>query len=158
MVSKVDSSITESAKEQLHQLLKRYSSVVSLHELDLGWTDLVTHTIDTGDAQPIRQQLRRYPPAHQVEIDKQVSNLLAQKAASPWSSNVVLAKKADGSWRCCIDFRPLNDVTRKDANPLPRTDQCFNALAGSCFLSHCTLSPADADKTALVTTRGMFRF
>ena len=64
MVSKVDSSITESAKEQLRQLLKRYSSVVSLHELDLSWTDLVTHTIDTGDARPIRQKLRRYPPAH----------------------------------------------------------------------------------------------
>ena len=89
MVSKVDSSITESAKEQLRQLLKRYSSVVSLHELDLRWTDLVTYTIDTGDARPIRQKLRRYPPAHQVEIDKHVSNLLAQKviepAASPWS-------------------------------------------------------------------------
>jgi len=158
MVSKVDSSITESAKEQLRQLLKRHSSVVSLHELELGWTDLLTYTIDTGDARPIRMQLRHYPPAHQVEIDKQVSSLLAQKTASPWSSNVVLAKKADGSWRCCIDFRPLNDVTRKDAYPLPRTDQCFDALAGSCLFSPCALSPVDADKTALVTTRGMFRF
>jgi len=50
-----------------------------------------------------------YPPAHQVEIDKQVSDQLAQKvielAASPWSSNVVLVRKADGSWRYCIDFR-----------------------------------------------------
>ena len=57
----------------------------------------------------------------------QVSDLVAQKviepAASPWSSNVVLAEKADGSWRCCIDFRPLNDVTRKDAYRLPKTDQ-----------------------------------
>ena len=171
MVSKVDKSISEDIKEQLRELLRRYSSVISLHELDLGWTDLVTHTIDTGDAPPIRQQLRRHPPAHQVEIDKQVSNLLAQKviepAASPWSSNVVLAKKADGSWRCCIDFRQLNDVTRKDAYPLPRTDQCFDALAGSCLFSsldlrsgyhQCALSPVDADKTAFVTRRGMFRF
>jgi len=70
MMSKVDTSITESVKEQLRQLLKRYSSVISLHELDLGWTDLVTHTIDTGDARPIRQQLRCHPPAHQLEIGK----------------------------------------------------------------------------------------
>jgi len=57
MVSKVDSLTMESVKKQLRQLLKRYSSVILLHELDLGWTDLVTHTIDTGDARPIRQQL-----------------------------------------------------------------------------------------------------
>ena len=108
-----------SIKERLRSLLKKYAGIISLHELDLGWTDLVTHAIDTGDAKPIRQQLRRHPQAHQVEIDRQVSDQLAQKVvepvSSPWSSNVVLARKADGSWRCCIDFRQLNDVTRKDA-------------------------------------------
>ena len=134
MVSKVDESITEEIKERLRELLRKYSSVISLHELDLGWTDLVTHTINTRDARPIRQHRRPHPPAHQVEIDKQMSDLLAQKviepAASPWSSNVVLAKKADGSWRCCIDFRQLNDVTRKHAYPLPRTDQCFRRVGG----------------------------
>jgi len=143
MVSKVDKSISEEIKERLRELLKKYESTISLHELDLGWTDLVTHTIDTGDAKPIRQQLRRHPPAHQVKIDRQ-SDLLTQgviePTASPWSSNVVLARKADGSWRCCIDFRQLNDVTRKDAYPLlPRTDQCFDALAGNCLFSSLDL-------------------
>ena len=118
MVSKVDALITEEIKERLRELMKKYSIVISLHELDLGWTDLVTHTIDTGDARPIRQQFRSHPPAHQVEIDKHVSDLLAQKviepAASPWSSNVVLAKQADRSWRYYIDFRQHNDVTRRD--------------------------------------------
>jgi len=51
--------------------------------------------------------------------------------------------------------------------PHSRTDQCFDALAGSYFLSslylrsgyhQCALLPADADKTAFVTRRGMFRF
>ena len=41
MVSKVDTSISESIKDQL-RLLKKYSSVISKHELDLGWTGLVT--------------------------------------------------------------------------------------------------------------------
>jgi len=58
-------------------------------------------------------------------------------------------------------------VTRKDAYPLPRTDQCFDALTRSCLFSsldlrsgyhQLALSPADADKTAFVTRRGMFRF
>jgi len=42
MVSKVDTSISESIKDQLRLLLKKYSSVISKHELDLGWTDLVS--------------------------------------------------------------------------------------------------------------------
>ena len=171
MISEVDSSVSESFKENLRQLLNRYDNVISKHEVDLGWTDRVVHTIDTGNSRPIRQQLHRHPPAHQLEIDKQVKDLLAQgviePASSPWSSNVVLAKNTDGSFRCCIDFRQLNEVTRKDAYPLPRTDQCFDALAGSCFFSsvdlrsgyhQCALSPLDADKTAFVTRRGMFRF
>ena len=29
-------------------------------------------------------------------------------------------KKKDGSTRFCVDFRKVNDITRKDAQPLPR--------------------------------------
>jgi len=171
MVSRIDSSISDPIRNQLRQLLWKHSHVFSKDENDLGWTDLVTHTIDTGDSRPIRQQLRRHPPAHQKEIDKQVSDFMergvVESASSPWSSNVVLARKSDGTWRCCIDFRQLNAVTRKDAYPLPKTDQCFDALAGSCLFSlidlrsgyhQRALAPEDADKTAFVTRRGIFRF
>ena len=170
-VSRIDSSISNPIRNQLRQLLGKYSHVFSKDENDLGWTDLVTHTIDTGDGRPIRQQLRTHPPAHQEEIDKQVSDFMergvVEPASSPWSSNVVLARKNDGTWRCCIDFRQLNAVTKKDAYPLPKTYQCFDALAGSCLFSlmdlrsgyhQCALAPEDADKTAFVTRRGMFRF
>jgi len=171
MVSRVSPDLPDSTKGHLRQLLRKYNHVFSKNENDLGWTDLVTHTIDTGDSRPIRQQLRRHPPAHQEEIDKQVSDFLergvVESASSPWSSNVVLARKSDGTWRCCIDFRQLNAVTRKDAYPLPKTDQCFDALAGSCLFSlmdlrsgyhQCALAPEDADKTAFVTRKGRFRF
>ena len=43
----MDKSIAEQVKERLRELLKKYSSVILLHERDLGWTDLVTHTFDT---------------------------------------------------------------------------------------------------------------
>lgn len=111
----------------------------SKNEWDLGWTNLVTHHIDTGNSWPFRQPMSRYPPAHLEAIDKQLTDMIRQDviepSASPWASNIVLAKKKDCTFRCCVDYRQLNDVTRKDAYPLPRTHSCLDAMAGSRFFS-----------------------
>jgi len=106
-MAKVDETVPDEFKARLRQLLMRYSSVFSKDELDLGFTDLVTHRIDTGDARPVRQQLRRYPPAHLDVIDQHLQDMQRQGSiepcSSPWASNIVLAKKHDGTMRCCID-------------------------------------------------------
>jgi len=126
-------------KKKLRDVLNRHPTVFSKGEYDLGWTDLVTHRIDTADHRPIRQQLRRYPPVYPEAIDEHLNDMLThgvmEPAASPWASNIVLAKKKDGSLRCCIDFRQVNDITRKDAYPFPCTDQCLDAMNGSCWFS-----------------------
>ena len=66
---------------------------------------------------PIRQQLRRYPPLHRQDIDQHLLDMTKQGViepiASPLASNIVLAKNKDGSLRCCIDYRQLNEVTVK---------------------------------------------
>ena len=171
LIENVDRSVPEDVKGQLREMLQRYSTVFSRDEWDLGWTDRVTHKIDVGENKPIRQQLRRYPPSHMEAIDQHLSDMLRQNviepANSPWASNIVLAKKKDGTLRCCIDFRQLNDITRKDAYPLPRTDACLDAMSESKFFStfdlrsgfhQVAMAPEDADKTAFITRRGMFRF
>ena len=62
-----------------------------------------------------------------------------QPSFSPWSSPAVMVKKKDGTWRFCIDYRKLNEVTHCDAYPLPRVDATLDSLAGSMFLPHLTL-------------------
>ena len=54
---------------------------------------------------------------------------------SPFASNVVLVKKNDGTSRFCIDLRRLNNNTIKDSYALPRTEETFDALHGSCIFS-----------------------
>ena len=34
-------------------LLTEFSSAFSKDENDLGWTDIITHSIDTGDSKPV---------------------------------------------------------------------------------------------------------
>jgi hypothetical protein len=45
-----------------------------------------------------------------------------------FGSPILFVRKADGSLRLCIDYRGLNEVTRKDAYPLPRVDDTLNEL------------------------------
>ena len=87
-------------------LLSEFADVFSKGDGDLGRTDLVKHRIETGDARPIRQRLRRQPACNQEEIARQVDGLLdrgiVEPSDSPWASNVVLVRKKDGSQRFCV--------------------------------------------------------
>ena len=171
MVDGVDGSISESACLTLEAILVRYANVFSQDENDLGRTNIMMHYIDTGDARPVRQQLRRYPAAHVEAISEHVDNMLKQgtiePASSPWASNVVLVKKKDGSFRCCVDYRQLNSVTRKDVYPLPRIDDCLDAMSSATLFSTFDLrssyhqiqvAPQDRDKTTFICPRGMYRY
>ena len=90
-----------------------------------------------------------------------------EPASSPWASNIVLVLKMDNSFRCCIDYRQLNTVTRKDGYPLPRIDTCLDAMASAQWFStfdlrssyhQVQMNPADMDNTAFICPRGMYRF
>ena len=41
-------------------------------------------------------------------------------SCSPYSSNVVIVRKKDGTIRFCVDFRKLNNKTIKDTFAIPR--------------------------------------
>jgi len=90
-------ALPDSDRGALDQLLKEYSSVFSKGETDLGCATAVTHRIDTGDARPFRQALRRQPIAWQEEIDRQLQQLQEQcliyPVQSEWASNIVVVKK-----------------------------------------------------------------
>lgn len=132
---------------------------------------MVEHCIDTGDRRPIRQQLRRHPLAHLEVIDDKVEEMIRhdiiEPAASPWTSNVVLVKKKDGSYRFCVDYRQLNAATYQDAYPLPHIETCLNSLKGASWFTtldlragyhNIPIKESDRDKTAFVTRRGCWRY
>src|ERR1043165_9429447 len=171
LLKKVHESVVEEEKAELGQLLQNYSDVFSHSEYDLGCTSIAEHRIDTGANKPVKQALRRQPYAHQPIIDEQVKAMLQngviEESQSPWASNVVIVKKKDGTSRFCVDYRGINELTRKDAYPLPRIDTCLDALGGARYFStfdlrsgyHQTkMADEDADKTSFVTRLGTFRF
>lgn len=63
-------------------------------------------------------------------------------STSAFNSPVVLARKADGSWRFCVDYRQVNAATERDAYQLPRTTDLLDQLGGSRIFSVLDLASA----------------
>ena len=109
-------------KTRMEHLLNSHN-MFATNSGELGLTSVSEHKIETQDAVPIKQLPRRLPNALRPVVEEQVSEMLENQVIkpsnSPWASSIVLVRKKDGDWRFCIDFRKLNEVTVKDAFPLP---------------------------------------
>ena len=112
MVNQLGSHVSTSQQQQLFELLLDFADIFSAFPSDLGYTAKLQHHIDTGNSTPIRQPLRRIPPArrqqtHQL-LQEMLENNIIQPSSSPWASPIVLVQKKDGSLRFCVDYRKLN--------------------------------------------------
>ena len=81
--------------------------------------------------------------------------------------NDLIPTRTVTGWRMCIDYRKLNDATRKDHYPLPFMDQMLERLAGQsfyCFLdgysgyNQIVVDPNDQEKTAFTRPFGVFAY
>uniref|UniRef100_A0A183CJ15 RNA-directed DNA polymerase n=1 Tax=Globodera pallida TaxID=36090 RepID=A0A183CJ15_GLOPA len=163
--------ISEPEKSELMNLLSEFEEIFAITEEELRQTDLVSHTIETGDAIPIRSKVRPVPYAYREKVSGMIQDYLGRgiirPSFSPWASPIVIVPKKDGSLRFCVDYRGLNSVTVKDAFPLPNIDNTLLALGGKKvfttldFISgywQIKMDPQSIDKTAFVTEFGLHEF
>ncbi|GJX75856.1 putative reverse transcriptase domain-containing protein [Tanacetum coccineum] len=122
-------------------------------------------------ATPIAKSPYRLAPSEMQELSGQLQELqdkgFIRPSHSPWGAPVLFVKKKDGSLRMCIDYRELNKLTVKNRYPLPRIDDLFDQLQGSCYFSKIDLRSGyhqlrvhedDIPKTAFRTRYGHFEF
>nr|GEZ03435.1 reverse transcriptase domain-containing protein [Tanacetum cinerariifolium] len=150
-----DLSVEE--KTALITVLKSHKRAIAWKLSNIKGIDLefCTHKIlIEEDFEPVVQYQRRVNPKIHDVIKQEVLKLLNAGliypiSDSPWVSPVHYVPKKGGftvvenedneliltclvmGWRVCIDYRKLNEATRKDHFPLPFTDQMLERLAGN---------------------------
>ncbi|MCO5574223.1 hypothetical protein L7F22_028005 [Adiantum nelumboides] len=162
---------TTSRTQQLRNLLSQFPPLFQQSLLTPQVNLPISHSIHTTEIQPIKMPRRRRSPKELQIIQDAVENMLQKgviiPSSSSWSSEPHLVKKDDCSYRFCIDFRPLNAVTKHDVYPLPRLDDLLDELGESKYFTsldlasgywQIPLNPQHAHKTAFRTPRGLFQF
>jgi hypothetical protein len=124
----------------------------------LGHTDLVMHRIITDEKiVPIRCASYRLPlnlvDEARLQIEKMKRDGIVQPSNSEWSSPVVLVRKKNGDVRVAIDYRKLNEISKKDAYPMPRVDEILDKLGKArifskldCNQGYYQISVAEEDR------------
>jgi len=110
------------------------------------------HHIDTGDAEPVRQPIRRIPMHQRDIVRKEVDAMLKKGVIRPsrssWLSPVVLVKRSkpgkDGkpAYRFCIEYRQLNERAKERLASVPVISQVLETLKGSHYFTGLDLSSA----------------
>ncbi|GJZ17510.1 reverse transcriptase domain-containing protein [Tanacetum coccineum] len=181
--------LKDEEKAALIEVLKSHKQALAWQLSDIKGInpEFCTHKIlIKDDFKPAVQHQRRVNPKIHDVIKKEVEKLLNAGliypiSDSPWVSPVHCVPKMGGftvvendeneliltrlvtGWRVCIDYRKLNEATRKDHFPLPFMDQMLERLAGNeyyCFLDgfsgyfQIPIDPKDQEKTTFMCPYG----
>nr|GEX03018.1 reverse transcriptase domain-containing protein [Tanacetum cinerariifolium] len=185
--------ISSNEKTALINVLKTRKKVIAWKLTDIKGIDpeFCSHKIllEEDYSPKVQSQRRVNQKIHDV-IKKEVEKLLDAEliysiSDSPWVSPIHYVPKKGGmtvikndenelvptrlvtDWRVCIDYRKLNEATRKDHFLLPFMDQMLERLAGNqyyCFLDgfsgyfQIPIDPKDQEKTTFTCPYGTFSY
>ena len=167
---------SEAVREKLVSLVWKYREVFESKLKQPGLVSdgarAVEHAITLNPgARPIKCRMRRYSPAEYDALDAHIEEMLAARVIRPsdseWAFHPVFVTKADGTLRFCVNYKPLNAITRKDSYPIPRMEDAIDTLKGAPVRSVMDLTSGywqirmaqdSAQYTAFITPRGLFEF
>lgn len=167
----VGENIALSQKDQLLKLLLKYKNCFSSSLKDLGFTNVTEMVIDLKDDTPVVYRPYRMAYSEREDVRRMVGEMLdcgiVKESSSPYASPIVIVKKKSGEKRLCVDYRALNNRTKRDHYPLPRVEDLLDELSGhNMFVSldlasgyyQIPIREQCQEKTAFVTPDGQYEY
>ena len=167
-----DAPLTCDQQARLIDVIYSHTEFFSLFDGDLGFCDVLKHSIPTTTDKPVYLPHRQIPVQLQSEVRKCLNNWLKQgiirPSKSPYASQVVIVRKKTGEIRLCVDFRKLNAISIRDSFPLPRVEEALQAVQAAVWFSSFDLAQGylqmameqeDIEKTAFrAGSSGLYEF
>ena len=159
--------LSEAERDQLEVF---HGWVIPTQPDKLTATKLVEHVIDTQGHPPIKQKNLRMSPKVCDEFVKIAEQLIDQELIERLieCNPVAMVRKGDGSYRLCIDFRKVNEISKKDAYPIPFITEILDKLSVALYISTIDLNKAyyqiphseeSTPKTAfIIPGRGLYQY
>ena len=182
-----DADVKPMTRSAFDELCKRYPTIFSRGNENIGRTQLVTMDIDMGDSPPVSSRPCALALKHHQWVQDEIETLeragVITKSMSPWASPIVVVPKKSQHGeppkkRLCIDFRKINNLQQAAITegkskgclslvPLPKIDEMYAKLKGAKFFStidlrsgyyHIALGKDSREKTAFVMPFGKYEF
>jgi hypothetical protein len=153
--------------------LREFEDIFEKKEIELPEHKPWDHAIPIQEGkQPKAAPLYSVTYAEQQLLREFIEENLKRNFIKPSQSPVgypvlFVPKKGEDKPRLCIDYRRLNEVTIKNAYPLPRIDEIWTMLTGSNWYTkidikeayyHVRIKEGDEWKTAFRTKFGLYEF
>lgn len=130
--------------------------------------------IEVNDSKPVVYRPYRLSYPERKLVPSMVKEMIVEmidadivcESNSVYASPILLVKKKTGEKRLCVDYRALNNKTRKKHYPLPLIDDQLDRLAGHNLFISLDLAPGyyqipeaqhSQDKTSFVTSDGQYQ-
>ena len=145
---------------------------VSANDNNSHRAELLEHPIELQDgAKPTNRAYYRMSKPELEELKRQIEKYLdagmIRPSMSPFGAACLFAPKKNGKLRFCIDYRPLNNITKRNAATPPAAEDCLNQMAGCKIFSCVDLAMGyhqipirleDREKTAFNTKYGHYEW
>lgn len=118
--------------QSLQNLLQEFDDIFR-DPIGLPPASLHNHKILLQDEKvAVKIRPYRYPTMQKNEIERIVQEMLyngvIRDSTNFFASLIVMVKKKDGSWRLCMDYRQLNQLTIKDRFSIPMVEELLDEL------------------------------
>lgn len=114
-------------------------SLIYVDGCPLGVPWKVYHMIDPGVARPLCQGCYRVSSSERETIQNELNTIvpkgMVELSSGSLASLVVLVTKKDECVLFGMHYRSLNEVTRKNVDPMPRIDDARDSLRGAGYFS-----------------------
>ncbi|UYV76906.1 K02A2.6-like [Cordylochernes scorpioides] len=167
-----DEKLSPYEKSDLIKLIKENKEAFAAHKMDIGHIKADPIRIKLTSQTPI--SLKPFRPffSDNIEIKRQIEELLKYNVIRPSYSSyaspaMLVNKRNEGKIRLVIDYRKLNDIIKRDSEPIPRIDSILDKLSDANIFTtldllsgyhHLDIHPDDKEYTAFTTTHGLYEF